>query len=335
MVSAIYRVGILGCGDYLRWDHRKIRNSEWVRVKRLYDPVAERAQKYGGFFEAEAAESEDEIFEDDDIRAVLIFTPPFTHRELVLRAAEAGKHVITVKPLAPTVAEATEIVQAVADRVACSVFYRRTGNGQVETLKRIFSSGQIGRLALYREDWLHHYPTWNRWATDPEKNGGPFMDAMIHNLNIARYLAASEPVSAAFFSDNHALDLPCNDTEFMKVNFADGAAAHLFITWAADLEIYDATRNDREHVDIWYMATDQHWHVSLEGGEVRARREAEARTWPVEQVTATPYDQFVDAVSGGKQPPWGVVDAWKDIAILEQATAQPGRTVQLDLTPPV
>ena len=329
-----YPIGILGCGDYLRWEHKTIRSSERVRVKRLYDPATERAEKYGEFFGAEAAASEDAIFGDDDIRAVLIFTPPFTRRDLVLRAVEAGKHIITVKPLAPTLEEASEIVRAVSGRVGCSVFYRRTGNAQIETLKRIFSGGQIGRLALYREDWLHHYPTWNKWATDPGKNGGPFMDAMIHNLNIARYLASSEPVSAAFFSDNHALDLECNDTELLKVDFEDGAAAHLFITWAADLEIYDATKNDREHIDIWYMATDEHWHVTVKGGEVHAKREGEARTWQIEGGGPTPYDSFVKAVSAGEEPPWGVLDAWKDIAVMEQAAAQPGRTVQLDMTSP-
>jgi len=48
--------------------------------------------------------------------------------------------------------------------------------------------GELGRLALYKRDWVHASPKWNAWATDPVKNGGPFMDAMIHNLNAARFL---------------------------------------------------------------------------------------------------------------------------------------------------
>jgi predicted dehydrogenase len=303
-------------------------------VKTLFDPAAERAAHYGEFFGVKPVASADAIFDDGEVEIVLIFTPPWIRKDLVLRAVEAGKHIITVKPLAPNLAEATAMVKAVSDKVHCAVFYRRTGNAQVETLKRIFESGEIGRLALYREDWLHHYPTWNKWATDPAKNGGPFMDAMVHNLNIARYLAGAEASACAFFSDNHAQHLQCNDTEFMKVDFEDGAAAHLFITWAADLEVYDATKNDREHIDIWYMITDRGWYVTLDGDNVKASREGDVKTWPVEGPAAASYERFVEALETGAEQPCSLVDAWKDIAILDAATRHQGRTVPLDLTPP-
>ncbi len=334
-MSTALPIGVLGCGDYLRWEHRSIKDSERVRVKSLYDPAQGKAAHYAEFFEARSVASEEAVFGDEDIEIVLIFTPPWVRKELVLRAAEAGKHVITVKPLAPTVEEATEILRAVRGTVDCAVFYRRTGNPRVETLKTVFASGEIGRLGLYREDWLHHYPTWNRWAVDPEKNGGPFMDAMIHNLNIARYLADSEVLSAAFFSENHAQDLPCNDTEYMAANFEDGAAAHLFITWAADLEVYDAAKNDRDHIDIWYMVSDEGWHVTVEGGKVKACREGETREWACEPLPMSPYDRFVEALEAGAEQPFDVADAWKDIVILEEAAGGAGRPVRMDLTPPV
>ena len=334
-MSTVYPIGILGCGDYLRWEHGNIKKSKRVHAKSLFDPAAERAARYAEFFGTQAVDSADAIFDDDEIQIVLIFTPPWVRKDLVLRAVETGKHIITVKPLAPNLAEATAMVKAVSGKVNCAVFYRRTGNTQVETLKRIFDSGEIGRLALYREDWLHHYPTWNKWATDPAKNGGPFMDAMVHNLNIARYLAGAEATACAFFSDNHAQHLQCNDTESMKVDFEGGASAHLFITWAADLEIYDATKNEREHIDIWYMITDQGWYVTLDGGNVKASKDGKVKTWPVKGVPGTPYDRFVEALEAGTDQPCGLVDAWKDIAIMDAAARNKGRTVPLDLTPPL
>jgi predicted dehydrogenase len=330
-----YPIGILGCGDYLRWEHEAIRDSERVRVRSLFDPARDRAEHYAEFFDARPVGSADAIFDDDAIRAILIFTPPWVRRELVLRAAERGKHIITVKPLAPRLEPATEMLEAARGRVRCAVFYRRTGNAEIETLKRIFDGGEIGRLALYRQDWLHHYPTWNEWATDPERNGGPFMDAMVHNLNTARHLAEGDVVRCTFFSDNHAQDLACNDTESMKLDFSDGAAAHLFITWAADLEIYDPTKNDREHIDIFYMVTDRGWHVTSKGGRIRAKKEDQVRTWPIEPVETTAYDRFVECIEADEPLPWDIVDAWKDIAIMERAAARPGQPVDLHLAPPV
>ena len=75
-------------------------------------------------------------------------------------------------------------------KVRRGVLYGRSGDGFACMARQALASGEIGTLALYRHDWLHHYPQWNTWALDPAKNGGPFMDAMIHNLNLARYLMA-------------------------------------------------------------------------------------------------------------------------------------------------
>lgn len=66
-------------------------------------------------------------------------------------------------------------------------------------------------------------------------------------------------VGRAFFSDDHTHSLACDDTQFLKVDFEQGASAHLFITWAAELAVYDSAKNDREHIDQCFMVTDQGW----------------------------------------------------------------------------
>ena len=67
------------------------------------------------------------------------------------------------------------------------------------------------------------------------------MDAMLHNLNAARYLMGRRVVGRAFFSDDHTHSLACDDTVF-KVDFLSRASAHLFITWAAELAVYDSAK---------------------------------------------------------------------------------------------
>ena len=208
--------------------------------------------------------------------------------------------------------------------------YMRTGGAQFETLKRVFDSGQIGRLALYKQDWIHHYPQWNDWALDPEKNGGPFMDAMIHNLNIARYLMGRPATAATFFGDSHAHDLPCNDTEFLKLDFQSRGSAHLFITWAADLRVDSTEGNYREHIDLWYMVTDQGWRVTFgkdDNGEAAwvASREGGTQCFPIEPIAGgTAFDRFAECVRTGRPLPSdipGIAEAAEDIRIIRQAMA--------------
>jgi predicted dehydrogenase len=331
------RAGIIGCGDYLRRQIETIRKSRRIAIKSVYDIDAEKTQRYARMCNAEGTSSSETILSDKEIDILLLFTPPWARKDYFLKAVEAGKHVIMPKPLAVELDEATAMIDAVRDRVHCAVFYRRTGSALYETLKQIFTSGEIGKLSLYVEQWLHHFPQWNNWATDPEKNRGPFMDAMIHTLNIARYLIEGEVTSLCFFTDNHAQLLRCNDTEFLKANFSGGGAAHLLISWAADLEVYDPKLNEREFILSYQMITDQGWYVrEASGGHgagiIEARKEKTSKTWPLLDLRTTAYDEFVQTVEQGGQQRFGLKDAWKDLKILTEAYSKPTipQTVNLD-----
>jgi predicted dehydrogenase len=338
-MSKTLQVGICGCGDFLRWMAPAIKASTRMSVKSLFDPDQARAAKYASELGGSPVATEDAIYDDSEIDVVCLFTPPWIRKAQVLRVAEAGKHILTTKPLAPSIAEATEMVNAVEGKVHCGVIYRRTGYAAAETCKRIFDSGEIGRLALYKQDWLHHYPQWNTWALDPAKNGGPFMDAMIHNMNVARYLMGRPAIGATFFSDRHAhADLPCADTEMLKLDFDGAGAAHLFITWAADLEVRSIEGNDREHIDLFYMVTDQGWRVTEghEGGRsvIIASRMGETRQWPIEGPKETTFDRFAASIEADGPLPSdlpGIREAAEDIKIVRDAEGAVGRRIELDL----
>ena len=257
-------LGILGCGDFLRWQEETLKASRKVQVKAVYDPNRERAESWAERLDAKAAASEDEILTDPEIDLVSLFVPPWLRQDLFLRAADHGKHLLPTKPLGHNAAACDAMVDAVVrNKVRCGVIYRSAGNPWFDTVKSLLEEGRYGKLALFRQDWIHHYPQWADWALDPEKNGGPFMDAMIHNLNIARYFMARPMRTATWFSDKLAhSDLPCADTESLRVDFEGGGVAQLFITWAADLAVHSTEGNFREHIDLLYLVTDQGWHIT-------------------------------------------------------------------------
>jgi len=315
-----YFAGLIGCGDYLRWLLDDMNNSRRIKVKSTFDLDSSKAKLRAEQLNAKPVASAEEIFEDPEISVVYIFTPPWARYDLFKKAVENNKHIITTKPLANSIEEAEKLMNLVNGKVESAVHYGRTGNAGVEFLKDILDSGEIGRLALYKEDWFHHYPTWNNWATDKEKNGGPFMDAMIHNLNKARFLIDSPVKKLSFFSDNHAQKLNCNDTEFMKVDFENGASAHLFITWAADLQVFNPAANEREHYGIEHYITDKGWYVQFQekdGKEiVRAHKNDEVKEFEIKELKNTPYDQFIEDLETGKKPEPSIEMAFEDIKFL-------------------
>jgi predicted dehydrogenase len=320
-MKQVLNAGLIGCGDYLRWEIDEINDSKYFKVKSTYDLDSEKSCKIAEQVDAQCVESADEIFDDEEISIVMVFTPPWAREELFRKAVEKGKHIISTKPFGTNLEDARKLQNIIQDSVNCSVFYGRTGNASVEQIKKILDSGEIGKLALYKEDWLHHYPVWNDWATDPEKNGGPFMDAMIHNLNKSRYLIDSPVKNIEFTSENYAQELKCNDTEFMKVDFESGASSWLFITWAADLEVFDPGGNDRVHYGLLHMITDEGWYITEEEKEnrmyIKAVKEKAAEIWEVKPLEFTRYDTFSVSLQEGKKQPADYRDALRDMEIME------------------
>ncbi|MGC9344862.1 MAG: Gfo/Idh/MocA family protein [Bacteroidales bacterium] len=322
-MTKILKAGLIGCGDYLRWEIDEINNSRYFKVKSTFDLDEMKSKSIAKKINAKAVESADSIFEDEEISIVMIFTPPWARKELFRKAVDKGKHIITTKPFGSNFQDSKDLAEIVQAKVNCAVFYGRSGNANVEQIKRILGSGEIGKLALYKEDWLHHYPLWNDWATDPEKNGGPFMDAMVHNLNKSRYLINSPVKKLSFVSENYAQDLKCNDTEFMKIDFENGASSWLFITWAADLEVFDPTGNDRVHYGILHMITDKGWYITEEEKDgkpiIKAVKESEVKAWEVEPLEYTRYDNFSVNLQQGKPQDFDYRDALKDMEIMEES----------------
>ncbi len=327
-MSKTYGMGIIGCGDYLRWESEAISQSKMITVKSLFDMDSARAEKYAKQLGGEAVGTAEEIINDPAIDIVCIFVPPWARKDLLVSAARAGKHIIATKPLAPNVSDCQAMVDAVQSAgVRCGVFYLRTGSPSIETFKKVLDSGELGRLALVRHDWIHHYPQWNNWALDPDRNGGPFMDAEIHILNFTRYLMGRPATHCTFFSHNLAHpDLTCADTEGMTVEFADGGLAYLFITWAADLKVDSLEGNYRESIDVNYYVTDQGWRVTFTEDKVVASRAGETREFPFEKLPATTYDRFAAGIESGELPSdiVSIETALEDIRIIRTGSENPG-----------
>lgn len=307
MSQQIAKMGIIGCGDFLRWQADSLKASKRLKVAAVFDPDAARSKKWADAFGATSAKTDDEIFADKSITVVALFVPPWIRKPLIQKAVQTGKTIITTKPLAASETDCQDLLKLLAS-TRCGVIYSRTNDSWVEGVKDVLRGGELGQLGLYRQDWLHHYPQWNTWALDPEKNGGPFMDAMVHNLNAARYLMGRPMTSATWFSDNHAHpDLKCADTESLKLDFENRGSAHLFITWAADLAVHSTEGNDREHHDWLFLVTDKGWRITKEWKDgkpwVKASRLGQDQWLPPHAFTETHYDRFVHAVATGAENP--------------------------------
>jgi predicted dehydrogenase len=129
-----------------------------------------------------------------DVDVVDICSPGDTHLPIALAAARAGKIIFCEKPLANTVEEAEQMLEA-ARAYGCLHMichnYRRAP--AVALARRVIEEGRIGRVYHYRgtylQDWLVSPQTPRLWRMEKSKAGsGPLGDLLSHSIDLARHL---------------------------------------------------------------------------------------------------------------------------------------------------
>ena len=132
----------------------------------------------------------DEALERAD--AVVISTPTFTHRDLAVRAGEAGKHVFCEKPMALTVAECDEMIAAAeAAGVVLQIGFMRRFQPEFTEARRRIEAGDIGEPMVVKS--LTRGPGLPpSWAWSLERSNGMLAEVNSHDFDSARWLAGSE-----------------------------------------------------------------------------------------------------------------------------------------------
>jgi predicted dehydrogenase len=129
------------------------------------------------------------IIADAEIDAVDVCLPTDMHREVVLAALAAGKHVLCEKPMALNVADCAEIVAAAAasDRIFMVGQVLRFMFPYRHAAKFLHDVGleTVTRCVLQRSTG---YPQWGGWLTDQQRSGGAILDLLSHDLDQALHL---------------------------------------------------------------------------------------------------------------------------------------------------
>jgi predicted dehydrogenase len=110
------------------------------------------------------------ILDNKDIRAVIVATPTHLHREIVLEALKAGKHVYCEAPIAHTIEDARTIALAAkaAPQVVFQAGLQLRSEPQRHFLLPYVRSGALGKFVMARAQW-HKKQSWRAAAPNPER----------------------------------------------------------------------------------------------------------------------------------------------------------------------
>jgi D-xylose 1-dehydrogenase (NADP+, D-xylono-1,5-lactone-forming) len=149
---------------------------------RLVAVASERAADRGARFgAARAYRTYAALLDDPEVEAVYVPLPNSLHREWVERAAEAGKHVLCEKPLAPTAADAEAMASACATfGVTLLEAYMTPFHPRAEAVAALVASGRLGALRFARAAFTGTLDRRDDYRWRPDMGGGALLDVGIY-----------------------------------------------------------------------------------------------------------------------------------------------------------
>lgn len=137
----------------------------------------------------------DRIADNPDVDIVYVVTPPGLHPEFALRAAKAGKHVISEKPMATSVADCDRMIAACKDaKVQLGIGYRLHYDPYHREMERIARAKEFGRFTKMKGDFGYVMRQREHRTDKKLAGGGPLMDLGIYIVHGACMAAGSAPL---------------------------------------------------------------------------------------------------------------------------------------------
>ena len=237
------KVAIVGCGSI----HRAHMDG-YLQIPEKVDVVAccdanrkaalGSAEKAGG-----AAVHTDwkKMLASEDLDAVDICLPHHLHKQAILDAAKAKKHILCEKPLCLNMREAKQIETAVKkNRITYMSAHNQIYDPIVRKAKNLISEGVIGKVQYLRTQdcfllgWLADGDKKALgWRADVSKQGGgELIDTGYHPSYLLLYLASSPVAEVTSVLGNFTGVLKAEDTALVTVRFKDGAIGQIMTSWA-------------------------------------------------------------------------------------------------------
>jgi len=217
-------VGIVGCGYWGPNLIRNFRSISEVMVKRVCDLDEQRLAHMKQLYpEIETTTEFEHLIDDEEIGAIAIATPVWTHFELAQKSLAAGKHTFIEKPMASDVDQCTKLIEMAEEKkLTLMVGHTFIYSTPVRKIKEIVDNGDIGEVLCINSQRLN--------LGLFQKDINVAWDLAPHDISIILYVMGEAPVSVN--CQGKAYMLPdVEDVTNMTLNFNNGGFASIQSSW--------------------------------------------------------------------------------------------------------
>jgi predicted dehydrogenase len=231
------RFGIVGAGAIAQAYAQAFGQSAQVELCAVADCRREAAEAFAEANHCAAFASSEQMAEEMDLEAVVVCTPPSTHRDVCCDLLSRKLHVLCEKPLSIDAASALEILDAAElNGVVLTMASKFRYVADVTIAKAIVESGLIGEVVLFENVFTGRVDMSQRWNSDPAvAGGGVLIDNGTHSVDITRYFLG-QLAEVQVMEGNRIQDLSVEDTVRMFVRSQSGVLGSIDLSWSVNKE---------------------------------------------------------------------------------------------------
>lgn len=257
-------------------------------------------------------ENLDRIADNPDIDIVYVVTPNTLHREFVVRAAKAGKHVICEKPMGGSVADCDAMIAACkAAKVKLSVGYRMHFDPYAKEMMRLQREKTFGDFTKLTGNFSFTFGK-RAWRVEKKlSGGGPLMDVGVYIIQAACMAAGATPVAVT--AHEEAKERPeffvdVEEAIRFKLEFPNGATLDALTSYNDNANTFRA-----EGAQGWIEFVNNAFGYTV--GEVKTSRGP--LHFPAPNQQALQMDDFADCIRTGRESEVGGEMGRRDLKIIE------------------
>lgn len=226
------KIGILSFAHMHAYSYATaLRRLPGVELAVVADEEEERglaaAQQFGTVY---VQDYQDALAQDLD--AVIICSENSRHAEMVVAAAEAGKHVLCEKPIATRMGDGQRMIDACQKAgVKLQTAFPMRFNTPIQHVKHQLEAGAVGRILAMNGTNRGQNP--GGWFIDQQRSGGgAVMDHTVHVIDLMRWYAQSEVREVYAEVDTRFYDMPIDDCGLLTLEFENGVIAAHDPSWS-------------------------------------------------------------------------------------------------------
>jgi predicted dehydrogenase len=325
---------IVGLGWWGRTIVQRLKDSDKLRLVRAVDVRPEAAGPFAAEHGLALSASLPEALADPAVEAVILATPHSLHKDQVLAAAEAGRHVFCEKPLALTATDARAMVEACRARgLVLGIGHERRFEPALIEMKRLIDTGALGTVlhveANFSHDKLAQVPP-DDWRASPVDSPIPPITGMGIHLTDAFIHMLGEIAEVHTVSARRVLAAKGGDVASVAVRFKSGATGHLSCILVTPLYLRFAVFGSKAWVEV-----RNETHPDTPGPTTltlcRAGGTPESRHFAWTDTVRANLEAFAAAATGQAAYPFTDAEKIANIAVLDALcqSAATGRPVRL------